>query len=348
MSRFVRFIAFACAVLVTAALPAAADDAYTVKNIHVDASAVSSSEALNAAIAQGRPKAWQSLYRRLARQADWAKQPALDDLGIQRLMKGYTVANERRSTTRYTGDVTYIFNPDQVRRLLKNAGVAYAEAGAKRMLIIPMAPGYSKMSAWTVAWNNPKLLNGSVPLVLPVGDGADMAVLSKLSFENSTWGQVAGLAARAQTNEVALLLLNGGTVRIHHLSSIPIQGGAITDVPVGGGLAGATNLTQNALEDYSKMRVAIDFNHRLRQTVTARFDSLSDWGTLLAAMNSVPTVTGVDVVAINYGEARLGIVYAGTLDLVHDVLARAKINLAQTDGAWSVSLAPATQPAATP
>lgn len=340
MSRLVRFLAFVSIFAACGLIPARADDAYTVKNIHVDASAVSSSEALNAAVAQGRPRAWQMLYRRLARQGDWAKQPQLNDLDIQRLMRTYTVANERRSTTRYTADVTYIFNPDQVRRLLKNTGVAYTDVSAKRILIVPMAPAYGKMNAWTVAWNNPKLLNGTVPLVLPAGDAGDMAVLSHLNFENAKWGQVAPLAARAQASEVALLLYAGGTVRIHHLASTPIQGETITDVPVAGGLGGATATIQNALEDYWKGRAAIDFNKRQRATVTARFDSLSDWGSLLAALNSVPTVTNVEVVAIDYGEARLGVSYAGSLDQVHDSLANVKVALNNDDGAWSLALQP--------
>jgi hypothetical protein len=331
-------VAFICA---CSSVAAQADDPYTVRNIHVDASAVSSSEALNAGIAQGRPRAWQTVYRRLSRQADWAKQPQLNDLDIQRLMLRYTVANERKSTTRYTAEVTYIFNPDQVRRLLKNTGIAYADASAKRILIIPMAPGYGKMNAWTVAWNNPRLLNGTVPLVLPVGDAADIAVLGHLSFENATWKQVSALAARAQASEVALLLLAGGTVRIHHLATTPVQGGAIDDVPVAGGLAAATATVQNALEDYWKSRSAIDFNKRQRTTVTARFDSLNDWGSLLAALNSVPTVTGVEVVAIDYGEARVGLSYAGSLDQVRDSLGNVKVALNNNDGAWSLALQPA-------
>ena len=51
---------------------------FTVSGVHVDASGASSTEALNAAIAQGRAKAFQIVYRRLTRQADWARQPPLD------------------------------------------------------------------------------------------------------------------------------------------------------------------------------------------------------------------------------------------------------------------------------
>src|ERR1700722_622707 len=78
----------------------AADPPYTVSNVHVDASAASTTEAFNAALEQGRPKAWATLYRRLTRQQDWARQPDLDQAALLRISRGYTVVNERRSTTR--------------------------------------------------------------------------------------------------------------------------------------------------------------------------------------------------------------------------------------------------------
>ena len=96
----------------------------------------------NAALEQGRPKAWQILYRRLTRQQDWARQPDLDAAALVRISRGYTVANERRSTTRYVADVTYIFNPEAVARLLQGAGIAYTQGAARRILMVPMSPGF--------------------------------------------------------------------------------------------------------------------------------------------------------------------------------------------------------------
>ena len=81
LSRFLKsFAALALALwcLFSVAPAQAADDLYTVSGVHVDASGASSAEALNVAIAQGRPKAWQILYRRLTRQQDWSRQPVLD------------------------------------------------------------------------------------------------------------------------------------------------------------------------------------------------------------------------------------------------------------------------------
>ena len=122
---FRTFLSSAFALLLAAAAclsgagPARAQDAlYTVNGVHVDATAASSGEALNHAIAQGRAKAFQILYRRLTRQDDWQRQPPLDAAGLLRLSRGTNITNERRSTTRYVADVTYMFNPDAVQRTL--------------------------------------------------------------------------------------------------------------------------------------------------------------------------------------------------------------------------------------
>src|SRR3984957_14931637 len=106
---FRAFILAAFALVLVAAGPAGAQDTlYTVNVVHVDSTAASSGEASNEAIAQGRAKAFQILFRRLTRQADWSRQPPLDSAALLRLSRGTTITNERRSTTRYTADVTYM------------------------------------------------------------------------------------------------------------------------------------------------------------------------------------------------------------------------------------------------
>src|SRR5579863_2534127 len=135
--------------------PARAQDAlYTVTGVHVDATAASSGEALNEAIAQGRAKAFQILYRRLTRQADWARQPPLDSGGLLRLSRGTNISNERRSTTRYTADVTYMFNPTAVQRTLRAAQIAFSQVQAKPILLIAMSPGVNH-GPWSQALMSP-------------------------------------------------------------------------------------------------------------------------------------------------------------------------------------------------
>src|SRR5436853_3044334 len=93
---------------------AVADDPFTVNGIKVDATAQSAIEAQTKAINSGRAKAWQTLYRRLAKQQDWGRQPALDDATLQRLVRSYQARDQRSSTTRFVANMTYVFSANAV------------------------------------------------------------------------------------------------------------------------------------------------------------------------------------------------------------------------------------------
>ena len=186
---------FLFAVALLAAAPAMAQDnsVYTVSNVHVDSNGASSTEALNTAIAQGRGKAFQIVYRRLTRQADWTRQPALDLPGLLRISRGYNIANERRSTTRYVADVTYMFNPDAVARLLRGAQIAFSQVQARRILVIPMSPGVSH-GPWSQALMSPAFRDSLVPFT--VLGAEDDASLAGLNFDAAGWNDVSTVAGK--------------------------------------------------------------------------------------------------------------------------------------------------------
>ena len=200
IKKFLPLLALAAALFVRPAF--AADGPYTVSDIHVDATAASPAEALNAAMAQGRPRAWQILYRRLTRQQDWARQPELDSAALTRLLRDSSIANERRSTTRYVADVTYTFNPEAVNRLLQGAGIAFTQGVAKRILVVPMSPGFQP-GPWAQALNAPGLKGSVVPFA--VADAADAATLGSLNFDTAAWNDVAAAARRVGASEAALV-----------------------------------------------------------------------------------------------------------------------------------------------
>jgi hypothetical protein len=80
-------------------------------------------------------------------------------------------------------------------------------------------------------------------------------------------------------------------------------------------------------------------------------DSLQQWGTLLAKLGTVTTLTEVTVPAMDTGMARLSLVYVGTADQLHDNLANAKVDLeARPGGGYTLALQDddAATPAAKP
>jgi len=340
-----RTIVFFAAALLFAAPAAAQDPLYTVSGIHVDATASSSTEAMNAAIAQGRGKAFQTVFRRLTRQADWVRQPALDAAALLRISRGYNIANERRSTTRYVADVTYMFNPEAVARTLRAAQIAFSQATAKRILVIPMSPGVNH-GPWAQALMVPAFRDSQVPFI--VSGAEDDASLAELNFDAATWNDVAAVAAKNHVTEVGLvqaLYANGRmTVNIRRLGLGEQPAKTSVDVPmvqtVGTTYPAAAQAAVRTIEDMWKTRSAIDFSQRGHLTADIRIASLAQWGEIQTALGTVSNVTGVTVTAMDMNYARINLTYQGGIDQLREALGGAGLTLTNRGGQWMLARNP--------
>jgi hypothetical protein len=310
----------------------------------VDATGASSTEALNAAITQGRGKAFQIVYRRLTRQADWARQPPLDAAGLLRISRGYNIANERRSTTRYVADVTYMFNPEAVARTLRAAQIAFSQAAAKRILVIPMSPGVNH-GPWAQALLAPAFRDSQVPFT--VSSLEDDAALMALDFDAATWNDVSAVAAKNRVSEVGLIqavYANGKmTVNIRRLGAGEQPAKTSLDVPmlqtVGTTYPAAAQAAVRAMEDLWKTRSAIDFSQRGRITADIRISSLAQWGEIQTSLGSVSNVTGMTVTAMTISYARVNLAYQGGIDQLREAVGNAGLSLTNRGGQWVLARA---------
>ncbi|HSS14315.1 MAG TPA: hypothetical protein VLL04_10495 [Rhizomicrobium sp.] len=346
---FRTIVFFAAALLFAgpAAAPASAQDnsLYTVSAVHVDATGASSTEALNAAIAQGRARAFQTLYRRLTRQVDWPRQPALDAAGLVRIGRGYNIANERRSTTRYVADVTYMFNPEAVARTLRAAQIAFSQTQAKRILVIPMSPGVSH-GPWAQALMAPAFRESAVPFSLLGAE--DDAALAALNIDTATWSDVSAMAVKNHVTEVGLVQAvsaNGKiTVNIRRLGLGEQPAKTSVDVPisqtVGATYPAAAQAAVRTIEEMWKTRSAIDFSQRGRITADVRIDSLAQWGEIQTALGSVSNVTGFTVTAMDMNYARINLGYMGGIEQVREALGSAGLSLTNRGGQWMLAKNP--------
>jgi hypothetical protein len=342
---FRTIVFFAAALLFAAPAAAQENSLYTVSAIHVDATGASSTEALNAAIAQGRARAFQTLYRRLTRQVDWPRQPALDTAGLLRISRGYNIANERRSTTRYVADVTYMFNPEAVARTLRAAQIAFSQTQAKRILVIPMSPGVGH-GAWAQALMAPAFRESAVPFTLLGAE--DDAALAALNIDAATWSDVSAVAVKNRVTEVGLVQAvsaNGKmTVNIRRLGLGEQPAKTSVDVPMlqtaGATYPAAAQAAVRAIEDMWKTRSAIDFSQRGRIAADVRIDSLAQWGEIQTALGSVSNVTGFTVTAMDMNYARISLAYTGGIDQVREALTGAGLSLTNRGGQWTLARNP--------
>ncbi len=335
---------FAVALLVAAPAVAQDNSLYTVANVHVDANGASSTEALNTAIAQGRGKAFQIVFRRLTRQTDWGRQPALDLPGLLRISRGYNIANERRSTTRYVADVTYMFNPDAVARLLRGAQIAFSQVQARRILVIPMSPGVSH-GPWSQALMAPAFRDSLVPFT--VLGPEDDASLAGLNFDTAGWNDVSAVAGKNRVTEVGLVqavYANGKmTVNIRRLGMSEQPAKASVEVPVlqtvGTTYPAAAQAAVRAIEDLWKTRSAIDISQRGKLTADVRIASLAQWGEIQTALGQVSNVTGVTVTAMSVNYARINLGYQGGLEQLREAVGGAGLLLTKNGGQWMLARA---------
>jgi len=324
---------------------AAAGDPFTVSGIKVDATAQSAVEAQTKAINSGRAKAWQTLYRRLTKQQDWGRQPPLDDATLQRLVRSYQARDQRSSTTRFVANMTYIFNAGAVRHILQQASVAYSDVTARPIMVIPLAPGWSPQTPWTHAWKDPRFARGAVPLVLPLAD--DEPALASLHFDGTAWQDVEPIASRVRAREVYLVLVIPQRaqmiVKIRRLAAS--AGAAVPDTvvpvppktPAAKAFGEVADATANAIIDSWKSRAAIDFAKRSRLVASMPVETLEEWTETLQKLGTVSTVSEVNVVAMDIGEARVAISYAGSTDQLNEQLAHAGLALSNENGGWRLS-----------
>ena len=346
MRRFISPLALALALAVIPLWPhaAAADDVFAVSGIHVDASGPSASVAQLAAIAQGRPRAWAILYKRVTRAQDVARQPKLDDATLQRIVRGFTAKNEKRSTTRYVADMTYFFSPEGVQKVLQTGGIAFTQIQVRRILLVPFSPSYSGSSMWTAAFSGTRYSGSSVPFALPTG-GADQATLGALSFDTANWVDVESAASRIHANEAVLVKVELGsghlTVTLKRLGVGQLPSKSSFEVPLlSGGAAGtyssAADAAVHGIEEMWKSHPS-EMSQAAHLTADVRISSLAQWGALQTQMTAVPNVTGVNVLAMDIGEARVSIAYIGSTDQLKDALSAQGIFLTKNDGEWLLS-----------
>ncbi|MEI9997187.1 MAG: hypothetical protein WDM91_21505 [Rhizomicrobium sp.] len=369
MSQGFTRLASALALAVLFVVPAAAgaaDPTYTVSGIHVDATGASATVAQTTAIAQGRPRAWDVLFKRIAKQSDWAKQPRLDADALARLARGFTVTHEKRSTTRYVADVTYIFSPEAVARVMATVSPSYRLAvGGRRILLIPMSPNFDRASPWSSAFSSPRFTGTAVPFAVPTGDAPDVKALGRLQFDATNWADVQIVAARIHATEAVLVLAipltRGGTsitdkmtgkvqVWLKRIGVAETPMKTSVDVPLVKNPAQtyplAADAAVHAIEEMYRQKPAIDFGPRGVLTADVHIDSLQQWTAIQASFAPVANVLGVQVQAMDIGLVHITLTYQGSTDQLAAALAPVGVALTKTGDSWEMAYAPPPRPTA--
>jgi hypothetical protein len=315
-------------------------DLFTVAGIKVDATAESATIARDIAMAQGRPQAWTTVYRRLTATANWGKQPQLDDNQLLRLVRSFEVAGERRSTTRYLAEVTYHFNPAAVRAVLRQNRIAYTETRSKPAVVIPIieGKGFTASGPWAAAWKDPAFTQGLVPMILPVGDAEDMAIFSREDFMQLDWMGFAPLVSRYDAGAVVLAIASedGNTVQSIEITQMARTASSFAFAQ-STFTADAAAVADKVQETW-KTRTSVDFGTRGHLVADVQFNSLAQWARIRSQLRAVKSVVDVDIVGLSANEAEIDVTYFGRIEQLQDSLSQQSLALTGNPTAYTLQL----------
>ena len=117
---------------------AAQAEIFDVHGIKVDVTAVSTAAARDQALAIGERVAFRELLERLTIRVDHPRLPNFSANEISAFIRDFEVAKEKASTVRYLATLNYSFKADDVRSLLIDQQIAFAETTSKPVLILPV------------------------------------------------------------------------------------------------------------------------------------------------------------------------------------------------------------------
>jgi hypothetical protein len=154
------------------AFAARSADAFTIANYPVDATDKDAVAAKDKALADGQKAAFRSLLKRIVPVTAYKQISRLSGVKAADLISGVAVRSERNSSTEYIASLDFSFQPDAVRSALQREGIAFVEAQAEPVTIVPVnrqgnpAESKSDTGPWRAAWTGLDLDHTLTPVKL--------------------------------------------------------------------------------------------------------------------------------------------------------------------------------------
>ena len=159
-------------VLTPLAVAAGADEAYTVANYPVDATAANAVAAKEQALADGQQAALRSLLKRIVPVTAYKQLTRVSSLKASDLISGVAVRSERNSATDYIASLDFSFQADAVRTELSRQGIPFVDEQAPTLTVITALrqgnpPSVSNdVSLWRRAWTGLDLRHTITPVAI--------------------------------------------------------------------------------------------------------------------------------------------------------------------------------------
>lgn len=337
---------------------AAKSDVFVVQGIKVDVTAESTAAARDQALASGERLAFRELLERLTIRADHERLPIFSASDTATFIADFEVAEEKASNVRYLATLNYSFKADDVRNLLKDQQIAFAETTSKPVLVLPVYQAAGSLllwddpNPWRDAWNNRPKKFSLVPAILPKGDLQDIATIGPEQTVSGDEQRLSAIAKRYDAGDtvvaLAILKMDRGRpdleVYVTRYGSIlqeqtVVKSFASNDTEDLDSLLSRASLELTShIEDNWKRDNILQFGRQAVVAIKIRIGSLKDWLDVRSRLADVAVIRRSDLVILSLDEARVNLHYIGEPEQLALALEQADLRITREGDSWELEL----------
>ena len=321
--------------------PDAQDAVYTIKNVAVDVTADSASQARKQAFDNAQRKAFKKLLSRIV--GDDALNnitlPGTQKIGA--LVKNYGIDDEQVSKVRYKAAYSFTFQKEAVRDFLSDRGIAYSETRGAPLLILPFFQQGTRLNLWRgynpwlSVWSDSAVLEGLLPLEVPLGDLQDVRNINGDNALTYAPEDLQKMLKRYGAKEAVLLIaaFNEGppprsmdapaytplTIYIYRTDNKapqfvrslylrPDTGASLRDL-----LRRGVKEVAGFLRKDWKQQTAVQPGQRETIEAVVRFGGLEEWLGMKTRLRELGGVDSLEIRTLSADRARLALAYRGTM-----------------------------------
>lgn len=330
-------------------------DSFLVRNVVQDIHDTNLVQARNQALLLGQREAYQTLMQRIIAPTDWPRVPKLDDPEIQDMVLDVGIDQEKQGAGRLIATLSVRFKADAVRKLLRGAGIAYAEWRGRPMVILPVWQSETGIAyaegpnPWRDLWKTGSM-EGLVALTVPDAKLLDGSAKGE-ALANAGPELLTDLAGRLNTADVLVvtaapgksdngqlkldLTLNGYGPLAGRLSGQRGYGGDVGETQEQLLLRAATELT-HGLDDEWKTGNLLQYDKQGTLMAMAPLGGFEDWLALRDRLNRATAVRSFEVAALSRAEAALVLHYVGEQGQLESMLMQNGLVLTWEDEHWAL------------
>lgn len=328
---------------------------YTVKDIAVDVTADCAKTAQERAMSEGRIKAFKILVERLLSQEDYQRMGDISPEKSDLLIRDYEVVKEKHSPVRYVASLIFRFDPAAVKRFLESRRIEVSATPKNPVLVIPLLVTQENErklwhdNPWLLAWASQSPIGGITPLIIPLGDLADITDLDtehalnldqvRLTAIAQRYGASGAMVVRATTGkgrleiEMALVSLEGEVRKVElppiKTSQAPhenIYRDAITRVVARLDALGKDKTDQATSSQEQHLPVEVILN------------SPQDWAHLQRCLSEISTVSKIRLKTLSRKHVLVDLTFFGSILMLESALGVRGFNLTAGEGnSWIIS-----------